>query len=113
MKQTFFEVITTCTARNMGRPAHNASYQDGEYRVFDEHRKLFSTVEEVKSYLVETYGTCKRSAMYQDDNTGKAVRTGTIYHFNNEDWSHYERNKWHQQDWVTVYKTTRTPEVIK
>lgn len=106
-----FEVITTCTARSMGRPAHQANYQDGEYRVFDERREVFETIEEVKQHLANQYGTCKRSNMYRDGKDGQAVRVGTIYHFNNRDYSH-DSKPWHQQDWVTIYKTTRKTVII-
>lgn len=71
------------------------------YRVFHEDIKTFNSISDAKQWLKNEYGTCKRSKMYiDDDNNGKTHHVGYIYHFRNEDVSHYENEKWLQQDWI-------------
>lgn len=101
----YYTVHTMMTAKPMGRPSHDANYSDGEYRMFDTQEIKFDSLKEVKEHLFDTYGTCKKIPMYQDDASGKAVKVGTIYCFNNKDYSH-DNKSWHQQDWVTVHEVS-------
>lgn len=74
------------------------------YSVFNEDLKTFSDLDEARQFLKDEYGTCKRSKMFADFER-TSIHTGYIYHFRNEDISHYPIEKWLQQDWVGFYET--------
>lgn len=96
----FYEVEITKTGKPFGRT-------EEDYSTFDREVKRFKTTEEVKAFLKESYGTCKRVKMYQDTKEG-SEHTGYIYCFKNKDWSHDSKG-WFQQDWVSIdeMKSTR------
>lgn len=99
------QLSITRTAKSIGQRLDPDSIDDG-YRFFDHETKLFQDMAEAKAYLKETYGNCKTSPMYQDRKDGTTVRSGTIYHFKNADYSHAPVEHWYQQDWVSFDKLT-------
>ena len=90
----YFEIETIKTAKPFGNK--------GNYQVFDGGTKKFKTLEEVKEYLRDEYGNCKRDKQYIDNENNGAVHTGYVYCFKNSDISH-DSEGWYQQDWVTIY----------
>jgi hypothetical protein len=90
----YYKVSTTQT----GKPRGNTKE---DYSIFNEESKTFGTKEEALQYLKETYGNCKKQAMYQDTKEG-SKQTGWVFHFNNEDISHFPVSKWYQLDWVSL-----------
>lgn len=76
-----------------------------EYSTFDTLTKRFDSKDEVKDFLKEQYGNCKRKEMYVDDEKGNPVQIGWIYCFKNWDVSH-GGPAWWQQDWVEVSEIT-------
>lgn len=84
------------------------------YSMFDDLRERFATVAEVKKWLAERYGNCKRQKMYRDSEN-KSFQAGYIYSFRNEDLSHArsdDNKPWFQQDWVEVKEIDSTPVII-
>ena len=87
----YYKIDITCTGKN-GKEG---------YFIFDTSKKYFKTPEEVKNWLKEQYGNCKKVPMYRDKK-GKSVKVGYIYCFKNADWSHSPVQHWYQRDWVEV-----------
>ena len=98
--KTYYTIEITSTAKSCGCNSE-------PYRVFDRQTEHFTNLEAVKQRLGEKYGNCKREKIFRDDN-GKAVQVGWVYCFNNDDISHVPVDKWHQQDWVEVWKNEAT-----
>lgn len=96
-----FEVTVDKTAKSMG----NSSEM---WRRFDNERREFETIEQVKEYL-EQYKGHKRTKIYRDPN---AEHVGYIYHFKNSDVSHAPVESWYQQDWVEISDLSRKPVII-
>lgn len=90
----YYELSITQTGKPKGRTKE-------DYATFNIESKTFRTEEEARQYLKDTYGDCKKQAMYQDTKEG-AEQIGWVYHFNNEDISHVPVEKWYQLDWVTI-----------
>lgn len=111
-KYTFYEVVTSKTRKPAGRPkkGEEVSIGDNGYRRFDDTREVFNTLEEVKAHLHDTYGHCKRVKVYQDTAKGDSIHTGYIYCFRVDSWGN--EPDYYEQDWVTVYKTTREAVIV-
>lgn len=106
MSTTFYEVRVTKTGKAVGRKE--------DYSTFDIERKEFATINAVKSYLKETYGTCKREKMYIDSHDlHQPIHIGYIYSFKNEDVSHAPVNRWYQKDWIEVRELKATTIIVK
>jgi hypothetical protein len=73
------------------------------YRSFDDEVLYFDTLDEIKTYLSETYGKCKRIKSYVDTKNG-AKQAGWIYCFKNSDYSHAPIESWYQQDWTDIFE---------
>ena len=94
----YFEVLITQTAKPVGKP-HD------DYGTWNRERKLFKTLLEVKAYLQERYGKCKRTRMYHDVAEG-AQHIGYVYCY--KDRFYGEGSKlWFCQDWVEVAEVHR------
>ena len=52
----FYEVSITKTWKQAGRSTEG-------YQTYDREQKRFTTIEEAKTYLVETYGKCRKLCM--------------------------------------------------
>lgn len=87
-----------------------------DFSVFNQDRRTFASLDEVKKYLNEQYGDKTKEKIYRDGNDGEAVHVGYIYRLGIvRDYSHAESddNKpWYQQDWVEVSEIKATPIVI-
>jgi len=102
--KTYYTIEISSTGKKRGRNSE-------EYQVFDRQTEHFTTLEAVKQRLIEKYRDCKREKIYRDIN-GEAVQIGWIYCFNNADMSHVPVQKWHQQDWVEVWKNEATSIIV-
>ncbi len=67
----YFEIEITQTAKPAGKT-------NDTYRIWNEEQKKFQTLQEVKKYLQERYGNCKRQKIYQDTCAG-AKHMGYVY----------------------------------
>ena len=108
MKTTYYQVKVTCTGKGYGK--------DSKYTIFDQLNKQFATLGEVRDYITETYGNCKRQKIHRDNPDGQPYESGILFCFNNGDMSHLPVQKWRQQDWVEIIRTTETiliPSVIQ
>lgn len=73
----------------------------GDWYTYNRDEKKFRTIEEVRKWLDETYGNCKRKKMYRDGPDGRPVHIGWIYCYaagpgSYDDCHHY------MQDWIEV-----------
>ena len=110
----YYEVSVAKT----GKAISSREPRGGGYSCFATERKEFGTVAEVKAYLKENYGTCKREKMYQDKKDGSTIVSGHVYSFKNGDISHPwnddgSKNEWYQQDWVEVREIESTRVIVK
>lgn len=100
---TFYEIHITKTCRPMGRT--------GEWRRYDSEIVRKSTIEEVKAYLKNEYGTCKKMRMYHDTDGG-AEAIGYIYGFRTPP-SSYD-DCWHfEQHWIDIEKMQATRIIVR
>ena len=89
----YYEVEIVKTGSPLGR---------GEFSRFDSDTRLFHTLDEVRAFLTEEYGACKRDKAYVDLEDGGSKHVGYVYRFHNADLSHSPVERWYQRDWVTV-----------
>jgi hypothetical protein len=94
---SYYEVSIIETGRSMGRET-----SVNKYHFFGEETEILDTLVEVKEYLKQRYGTCKRRPMYLEKTNGGTERVGYVYCFKNDDISHYPVEKWYQRDWATI-----------
>lgn len=101
--KTYYTIEITSTAKSRGRNSK-------EYHIFDRQTEHFTTLEAVELRLKEKYGNCKRQKIFRDLKKGleEPLHIGWVYCFNNDDISHVPVQKWHQQDWVEVWKNEAT-----
>jgi hypothetical protein len=78
-----------------------------EYYTWDVENKRFATMEDVKAFLSEEYGTSKTRRMYADKPDGGAEVVGKVYHYNTPKTSADDTAK-NNQDWVTVREVRAT-----
>ena len=102
----YYKVSVTQTGRAINNKQEN-------YSCFNEMTKEFSTIKEVKEWLKEEYGKCKKIKTYTDDKKNQSHHTGYIYSFKNSDCSHSPVESWYQQDWVSIKEIKATPIIIK
>jgi hypothetical protein len=96
----FFEVHITSTGRSSMRDKPS---------IFNEETKKFRSLGEAKEFVKEQYGNKKGHKMYVDSAEGKPEEIGKIYGFWTQDVSHYDGDKWFQEDWVEIRKVKHTP----
>ena len=99
--KTYYKVETVSTGKNRGR-------SDEEYQTFDTKTDHFTCLEAAKQHLKVKYGNCKREKLFRDNPNNEPYQSGWIYCFNNSDMSHRPVDKWHQQDWVEVFRCEST-----
>lgn len=87
----YYEMLITCTGSTDG---------ENDWRVFDDHTKIFDTVEDAQRWLKNQYACAKRLQMY----SGNGIPCGYLYEFKNADWSHSPVEQWWQRDWVSFSK---------
>lgn len=105
LSQRYYEVKISKTGKSRGNTR-------APYQLFDEERLVFPSIPQIKEWLTETYGMCKRMKMFQDLPNGQPKQVGWIYCFKNEDWSHHPAAKWWQQDWVKIHQIKATAILI-
>lgn len=98
----YFKVSTTFTSKPMGSKE--------PYRAYHEETSNFQTEEEVKKYLSDTYGNCKRAKIFQDPD---AQHVGYIYCFIDYEWHGAKEVKFFRNDWVAVTEVTEKITLIK
>ncbi len=97
----YYRIDVTCTGKT-GKD---------DFSTFDNISKSFGTIKEVKEWLKEQYGKCKRIPMYSNKDN-KAAKVGYIYCFKNADWSHAPVKHWYQRDWVEVKEVQESTVVV-
>lgn len=103
----YYEVLVQQTSKAVGNSKQN-------YSTFNEQTHRFNAIKEIKEWLKNKYGNCKKEKIYRDGkNPNTTVHVGYIYCFKNSDYSHAPVESWYQQDWVTVYEIKSTPIIIK
>lgn len=88
-----YEVSITKTAKTWGP-------QKTGYHIFDHQLEKFNSISEIRDFLKNEYGKCKKSKVYRDVEDGKTEHTGWVYHFKEE------CDRVWRQDWVTLYAVT-------
>jgi hypothetical protein len=89
----YFEVDITQTAKPVGK-SHDT------YGIWNREQKQFKTLPEVKAYLQERYGDCKRSRIYHDVED-QAEHIGYVYCYKDRFYGQ-ESKLWFCQDWIEV-----------
>lgn len=100
----FYEV----SVNQIGKPIGN---NRDNFSSFNQETHKFQTIKEVKEWLKEIYGKCKKQKMYVDGKNGDTQHIGYIYCFKNKDWSH-NTESWWQQDWVSIKEMKATTILI-
>jgi len=89
----YVEIAITQTAKLVGKRHDN-------YRMWNEERKLFKTLQEARSFLQERYRNCKRVRSYHDVENG-AEHSGYVYCYKDRFYGE-ESKLWFCQDWIEV-----------
>jgi len=78
--------------------------------LFNQIRKEFKSLEEVKAFLIERYNKLPRNGydVFIDGEDGKPVKVGFTYSFW-QDYYPYDGKKYYQTDWIVIYKIERKP----
>lgn len=99
----YYEVQRTLTCKAVGS-------KEGYY-CYDRDVKQFANLAEVKAFLKETYGKCKREKSYRDGENGEPIHTGYVYCYNTPKVSYDDTAK-HNQDWITVKEIKATTIIV-
>jgi hypothetical protein len=99
----YYEVHRERTCKAIGSKDH--------HYIWDGEKKQFSTIADVKEFLKDEYGTCKRTKMYRDNKDGSSKHVGYIYHYNTPKVSYDDQAK-NNQDWVEVLEIKATTIII-
>ncbi|KKN00789.1 hypothetical protein LCGC14_1134140 [marine sediment metagenome] len=102
--KTYYTIEITSTGRSLGCSSE-------KYQIFDRQTNHFTTLEAVKLHLENKYGNYERQKIFRDTSKG-AEHIGWVYCFNNDDISHTPVDKWHQRDYVEVWKNEATPVIV-
>ena len=95
----YYEVRRKRTCKAIGA-------KDGYY-VWGTDCNEFVTMSEVKTFLANEYGKCKRSKMFVDTKTGETRQAGYCYHYNTPKTSHDDTAK-NNIDWVEIGEVSKT-----
>ena len=77
------------------------------YTLSETVKKVYATKQEAKSYLKETYGSCKKIPSFIDDKNGNPIKRGVIYCYKTSEFGN-ENHKieyWTNQDWVIAHES--------
>ena len=99
----YYEVLVSQTCKAIGS-------KDGYY-LWNKETSKFQSVKEIKDFLKEKYGKCKKEKIYNDGITGEAKHVGYIYSYKTDKVS-YNDSKKYNQDWITVCEIRSTPIII-
>ena len=101
----YYEIIINKTSKSMGKNSE-------PFRQFDNEVKKFMSLEDVKQFINDEFGSVKTTyKIYRDGKDGEAVEVGKIYAYKNKDWSH-DTESWYQQDWVEVREVNKEVKTI-
>ena len=100
----YYEVHRTRTCK--------AVFSKEGYCRYDSDVRAFDTVAEVKAFLKEEYGNCKRTKQYIDGPNGEAIHKGYCYMFNTPKASYDDQEK-NNCDWVHVREIHATNLIVK
>jgi len=73
-----------------------------KWGTFGEDRKHFADMAELKKWMKDTYGTCKRAPMYIDKGNNTTIPCGWVFGYKNREWNGGKWEHYIQQDWVSV-----------
>lgn len=99
----YYEVVRTRTAKAIGQE---------DYQGWDKETKQFQTIAEIKSFLKEEYGECKKTSFYYDDKQGVSHKAGNCYHYKTPP-ANYGDKTHYNIDWVEVREINATIIVVK
>lgn len=99
----YYEVLRSQTCKAIGSKA-KIGY---DYDMWNKERKQFKTMAEVKKWLWDEYGKCKKVPMFRDLPNGSAEKCGNIYCYNTPKVDYNDCAK-HNQDWVEVREIKAT-----
>lgn len=100
----YYEVHRTRTCKAVGS-------KEGYY-CWDKTVDTFDNLAEIKAFLKEQYGNCKRGKQYIDGANGEAIHKGYCYHYNSPKVSHDDTPK-NNIDWVHVREIHATNLIVK
>jgi len=100
----YYEVHRDRTCKAIGK--------NSDWYKWDKDTNEFGTVANVKKFLREEYGSCKRSKMYRDGKDNEPLHIGFIYHYNTPKCSYDDQPK-NNQDWVEVREITAETIIVK
>lgn len=95
------KIVVTETGRNApGKPS----------QIFNEEVRHFTTIGEVKEFLIDRYGKLPRARkkIYRDTKDGKTLEVGFLHSFWNKDISH-DSKPWFQTDWIAFTEIEERP----
>lgn len=92
---TYYKADITMTSKDIGP-------RKDPFRVFNHDVKTFESLESLKQWLHNTYGTHKRGVMKREKSDGSFIKVGYVFHYVNCDFSHAPLEKWYQQDWIEL-----------
>lgn len=78
---------------------------------YDKETLQFPSIADVKAFLKEQYGTCKKVKIYNDGITGEVKHVGYIYCYNTPKCSYDDTAK-NNQDWTEVKEINATTIII-
>jgi len=84
-----------------------------DVRLFNTREMKFSTLEEVKRFLVDHYGKMPgmKNKIYRDTKQG-TEEVGFLHSFWNRDYSHNSK-AWYQTDWIEVMTVEEKPVKLR
>ena len=92
-----YELKITKTAKPMGSNTGNGV----GYEIYDHENLTFNKLENLKSYLKDTYGNCKTFKIHRDTESGQPELVGKGYSFKSPPCSYGD--KWHfENHWTEV-----------
>ena len=97
----YYQIKITETTKSRGA--------NKEYHMICTTTNTCSNLNEVREYLKEHYGNCKRVKIYRDGYVGPDKHIGYIYCYNNSN----DYSSWHQQDWVEVLEVVEAPVTVR
>ena len=80
-------------------------------RIFNVFKETFSSVSEIRDFIVDRYGKIPKGKVYRDMKNGKSRHVGYIYSFWNKDISHNSKS-WYQTDWIEITAVKEVPVLL-
>ena len=108
----YYEVLIDKTSKAV---ANNSDKWQKGWQCWDQERKVFKTVKEVKEFLRDEYGHCKSAPdkMYRDLDSEEAKHVGYIYKLGIVPPSNYDEISSYERHWVEVSELKSKSIIIK